>query len=145
MHHTIVALELTGGFLRGVRLEFADGLNCIIGGRGTGKTTIIELVRYALGLMPDSRVSPARAKAVAGLVQSNLGNGKIRLHVETKHGMRYVAERPWNDSGDVDDPEPDLGFGEAGPGVSRPVHSGSPGLPSGVVVSVYTFATSSAS
>ena len=49
-HHVIRSPEVTGGFLKGLKLELADGLNCIIGGRGTGKTTILELVRYVLSL-----------------------------------------------------------------------------------------------
>jgi len=97
-HHRILSLEVTGGFLQGVKLEFADGLNCIIGGRGTGKTTVLELIRYVLGLVPDPKKSPAMAKAINNLVQGNLRNGRIRLKVETKHGMRYLAERPWNDT-----------------------------------------------
>lgn len=97
-HHRILSLEVTGGFLQGVKLEFADGLNCIIGGRGTGKTTVLELIRYVLGLVPDQKKSPAMAKAINNLVQGNLRNGRIRLKVETKHGMRYLAERPWNDT-----------------------------------------------
>ncbi len=100
-HHTILSLEVTGGFFKGARLEFADGLNCIIGGRGTGKTTVLELVRYVLSLMPEEKSSPARAKSIKALVQSNLGNGRIRLGVRTKHGVGYLAERPWNDSPQV--------------------------------------------
>ncbi len=102
-HHTILSLEVTGGFLKGAKLELVDGLNCIIGGRGTGKTTVLELIRYALGLMPDLRTSPARAKALGALVQTNLGGGRIRVEVETKHRVRYVAERPWNDTAQVFD------------------------------------------
>lgn len=97
-HHLIRSLEVTGGFLKGLKLELADGLNCIIGSRGTGKTTILELVRYALSLMPDEKSSPTRARAAKAIVQSNLGNGRVRLGVQTKHAMQYVAERPWNDT-----------------------------------------------
>jgi len=100
-HHTILSLEVTGGFFKGARLEFADGLNCIIGGRGTGKTTVLELVRYVLNQMPDEKAAPARAKALKALVQSNLGTGRIRVGVRTKHGVGYLAERPWNDSPQV--------------------------------------------
>ncbi|MBF0182243.1 MAG: AAA family ATPase [Magnetococcales bacterium] len=93
--HTILGAEITGGFMEGARLEFTQGLNCIIGGRGTGKTTILEFVRYVLGLMPDPRRGgKSRAHAV---VQSNLANGRVRLRFRTSHGMCYTAERPWND------------------------------------------------
>lgn len=100
-HHTILSLEPTGGFLKGAKFEFVDGLNCIIGGRGTGKTTILEFIRYVLGLMPDDKASPTRARAVKALLQNNLGNGRLRLRVRTKHGMGYLAERPWNDTAQV--------------------------------------------
>jgi hypothetical protein len=37
------------GFLGGLDVSLAPGLNVIIGARGTGKTSLIELVRYGLG------------------------------------------------------------------------------------------------
>lgn len=37
------------GFLAGLDVEFVPGLNVIIGARGTGKTSLIELIRFALG------------------------------------------------------------------------------------------------
>ncbi len=94
-HHTIEGLELSGGFLTGTAIEFVDGLNCLIGARGTGKTTVLELIRYALS--PEARFSPARGK----LLQQNLGSGRVRLKVRTRHGARYWVERPWNDTSQV--------------------------------------------
>ncbi|MBF0181516.1 MAG: AAA family ATPase [Magnetococcales bacterium] len=94
--HALLGLEVTGGFMEGARLEFSQGLNCIIGGRGTGKTTILEFIRYALGLMPDQKKgSRSRAHSV---VQSNLANGRILLQFQTLHCMQYTADRPWNDA-----------------------------------------------
>ena len=43
-HHKIHSMAVSGGFLDSAALDFADGLNCLIGGRGTGKTHV------ALGL-----------------------------------------------------------------------------------------------
>src|SRR5438045_8427332 len=91
-HHTILSLEVTGGFFKGAKLEFADGLNCIIGGRGTGKTTVLEFVRHVLSLMPDEKAAPARAKAIKALGQSNLGTGRIHPRVRHKHGTAYMAK-----------------------------------------------------
>ncbi len=96
-HHRILSLAVAGGFLDGTRLEFSDGLNCIIGGRGTGKTTALEFIRYILGMMPDAADSRPRSKAIEGHVRGNLGSGTIHLEVETRHGTRYRAERPWGD------------------------------------------------
>lgn len=43
----IERLQVEGGFLDGLDLRFSNGLNVIIGARGTGKTSVIELIRYA--------------------------------------------------------------------------------------------------
>jgi len=42
--HRICSIRVVGGFLDGLDIDLADGLNCIIGARGTGKTTVLELV-----------------------------------------------------------------------------------------------------
>ena len=96
-HHLISGLEITGGFLKGLKLEFADGLNCIIGGRGTGKTTVLEFVRYVLGLMPDAKAT-AGALARSRRSSRRTSPRQIRIAVRTKHGIGYNAERPWNDA-----------------------------------------------
>ena len=97
-HHKIISLQVTGGFLKGIKLDFTDGLNCVIGGRGTDKTTVLEFILDVLGLVSNSRKSSDMARSIGRLVQGNLHHGRIQLTVKTKHGMRYVAEPPWNDS-----------------------------------------------
>ena len=92
-HHLVVSLNVTGGFLAGAQLEFADGLNCLIGGRGAGKTTALEFLRFGLGLMPDPRANPQRHRAIDALVKANLGNGRLRIELRTKTDMRYTAGR----------------------------------------------------
>jgi ABC-type lipoprotein export system ATPase subunit len=44
----IGAVSVEGGFHDKLSLEFAPGLNAVIGGKGTGKSTLIEILRYAL-------------------------------------------------------------------------------------------------
>ena len=46
----IEKVQVEGGFLDGMSLELKEGLNTIIGARGTGKSTFIELIRYCLGI-----------------------------------------------------------------------------------------------
>ncbi len=41
----IVGLQIDGGFLSGQTMQFSPNLNCIIGGRGTGKSTTFEAIR----------------------------------------------------------------------------------------------------
>ncbi len=43
-------VAITGGFLHEEMIHFSDNLNCLIGGRGTGKSTAIRAIAYALGL-----------------------------------------------------------------------------------------------
>ena len=45
----IERVQIEDGFLDGVDIRFAEGLNVLIGARGTGKTSLIELIRFALG------------------------------------------------------------------------------------------------
>lgn len=97
-HHTIVNLRVTGGFLDGTRLDFADGLNCLIGGRGAGKTTALEFLRYGLGLMPDPKANLPRHRAIDTLVKANLGSGRLSIELRTKTNMLYTAVRGVNES-----------------------------------------------
>src|SRR5882672_286380 len=97
-HHMVVGLRVTGGFLAGAELECADGLNCLIGGRGAGKTTVLEFLRFGLGLMPDPRVNASRYRAIDALVKANLGSGKVRIELRTKTDMKYTAGRSAHDT-----------------------------------------------
>ncbi len=51
-HFELVAVHWNGGFLDQQAIHFNENLNVIIGGRGTGKSTIIESLRYILDLEP---------------------------------------------------------------------------------------------
>ena len=89
---------MTGGFLAGAELEFADGLNCLIGGRGAGKTTALEFLRFGLGLMPDPRINAQRRKAIDALVKANLGSGRLAIELRTKTDLRYTTGRAANET-----------------------------------------------
>lgn len=52
----VLGIHLNGGFLSGQSIQFSQNLNCIIGGRGTGKSTAFEAVRCLLGDETDSKV-----------------------------------------------------------------------------------------
>ncbi len=99
-YHKIKSLEVKGGFLDGVKIDFADNLNCLIGGRGTGKTTVIEFIRYAL-MMPDAGVARDLHGQIEGLILNNLGSGRLRLQVQTKDGLTYFVDRSANEAPEV--------------------------------------------
>ena len=91
--HRICSVDIDGGFLDGIKIDFDDNLNCLIGGRGTGKTSILELLRWALGQMPDPIEAKQFHKKITQLVKANLGNGQIRVAIETSSGIRYTVQR----------------------------------------------------
>ena len=48
----LVAMGWQGGFLDGAAFHFNSNLNVLVGGRGAGKSTVIESLRHVLGLEP---------------------------------------------------------------------------------------------
>ncbi|WP_035552937.1 TrlF family AAA-like ATPase [Burkholderia sp. 9120] len=52
----ILGAIIGGGFLRGQSIHFSPNLNCIIGGRGTGKSTTFEAVRCLTGTASGAEV-----------------------------------------------------------------------------------------
>jgi energy-coupling factor transporter ATP-binding protein EcfA2 len=48
-YRRIISAEFEGGFLDGVSMTFSPNLNCLIGGRGSGKSTALLSIRAALG------------------------------------------------------------------------------------------------
>lgn len=87
--HRVLRLRVRGGFLSGLDLTFSPHLNCVIGARGTGKTTILELLRFALLTKPLA----AMDEDFRELIKANLKDGALTLDVETKDGRRYTIER----------------------------------------------------
>jgi energy-coupling factor transporter ATP-binding protein EcfA2 len=66
-------VEIGGGFLDGVRLELPSGLTCVIGPRGSGKSTFTEAIRYGIGGLSGA------SKPRADMIQANLGAAMITL------------------------------------------------------------------
>jgi DNA repair ATPase RecN len=56
-----VGLHLDGGFLAGQTFGFSPNLTCIIGGRGSGKSTALQTLRVACGKTPSSGVHESDA------------------------------------------------------------------------------------
>ena len=83
-------LRITGGFLSGFEFDFSENLNCIIGARGAGKTTVLEFISYALNVLP---LNTAAQKRLQSIVENNLEGGRIEVTVEAADGGTYLVSR----------------------------------------------------
>jgi hypothetical protein len=81
--HRIRSVSIIGGFLDGAQFDFCDGLNCLIGARGAGKTTVVELVRFALDLLPTRDANAGERRRIESLVEKNLAGGRVKVTIET--------------------------------------------------------------
>lgn len=83
-HSEFVTLVWQGGFLDGAAIHLNENLNVLVGGRGTGKSTVIESLRYVLGLEP---IGEEAKKAHEGIIKNVLKNG-------TKISLLFRSHRP---------------------------------------------------
>ncbi|RZK76504.1 MAG: PHP domain-containing protein [Pedobacter sp.] len=79
----IAGLSLDGGFLTGQKIHFSPNLNCIIGGRGTGKSTTFEAVKCLVGMRSDNHV-----------IDSDVWPGNIHLAWRDQAEQTHLLSRP---------------------------------------------------
>lgn len=72
----IVRIQVEEGFLHGLDVEPSPGLNVLIGARGTGKTSLIELIRFCLGVQANTNETARRSRDHA---LSVLGSGQVTI------------------------------------------------------------------
>jgi DNA repair exonuclease SbcCD ATPase subunit len=88
-------LEVSGGFLDGLRLPLSGGLSVLIGPRGSGKTSVLELIRFALGVPAMTAEAEAAAQRQARAV---LGDGTVSV-ICAVQGEELVFSRTGLDEG----------------------------------------------
>lgn len=92
----IERIRFVGGYLDSVDIELSDHLNAVIGGRGTGKSTLLECIRYAFALEP---VIPNALKQHKNVIDTNLGKERgmveITLRSSVMHGRKFIVSRKY--------------------------------------------------
>jgi predicted ATPase len=83
--HVIESFEFKGGYVDRVQLDFHARHNDIIGGRGSGKSTIVEALRKTFGCPVPAPFAKERASRVKG----TLTNATMIARIRTDHGSRY--------------------------------------------------------
>jgi DNA repair ATPase RecN len=94
------SIETNNGFLENARVTLSPGLTCIIGARGTCKTTVVESIRFAFDTDEDhiTRITkPAdRNGKDAGVITATLASGSVQCVVEVHNGTEvteYTIQR----------------------------------------------------
>ncbi|CAI8863517.1 TrlF family AAA-like ATPase [Methylococcus capsulatus] len=126
----IRSMHFDGGVLDGQTLYFSPELNTLIGIRGSGKSSILEAVRYALDIPRGEKAQDLKYKDE--LVRHTLGSGgKVTLTACDVYGQEFTISRIYREA-----PNVYLG-GKLQPGVSiretvlrRPIYFGQKDLSS---------------
>ena len=89
---TIKSIEIKNSpFFEDLKIEFSTKLNCIMGGRGTGKTTLLYFLKSCIFRDVEDN------NRIQGILKSNLGNGEINIVLEGQNGKDYKITKTYSD------------------------------------------------
>lgn len=86
------------GFLAYQRFYFHRGLNCLIGGKGVGKSLVIEFLRFALG--QPSQNKDIRRDHQSKLEKQLLPFNEVEVEFELPNGVTYLLKRTYEGNGE---------------------------------------------
>lgn len=96
----ILSATFEGGVLNGRTIHFSPELNTLIGIRGSGKSSILEAVRYVLDIPFGEKALDQEYKN--RLVAHTLGSGgKVTVKAIDRRGQRYEIRRIFGEKPDV--------------------------------------------
>lgn len=99
-HSYLRSVSFEGAKLKGAELALSPELNTLIGIRGSGKSSILESIRYALGIELPEKADSDEYKQ--GSVKHALGSGgKVTLKAVDRHGNEYEIRRILGEQPDV--------------------------------------------
>jgi len=99
-HSHIRQIRFEGGTLDGQTIRFSPELNTLIGIRGSGKSSILETLRYVLGNPLEANESDYDYKQK--LVERTFGSGgKVVIDALDRHGLIYQIRRILKESTNV--------------------------------------------
>ncbi|MDR1378715.1 MAG: AAA family ATPase [Synergistaceae bacterium] len=93
-------IRFEGGMLDGETIRFSPELNVLIGIRGSGKSSVLEALRYALDIRLEANAHDREYKQK--LVAWTLGSGgKVVIDATDRHGQSFQIRRIWKENTDV--------------------------------------------
>ncbi|NLV20361.1 MAG: histidinol-phosphatase [Bacteroidetes bacterium] len=96
----IKSIAFEGGLLEGTRIDFSPELNNLIGIRGSGKSSLLEVLRYVLGIsLPINAADPDYKNS---LVTRSMGSGgKAIVTIVNKQNEEYRIEKLYGQKEDI--------------------------------------------
>ncbi len=82
-----INLENAEFFSADFGFHFSNKLNCVMGGRGTGKSTILQFIKSCVELDAEEN------RETFNILKSNLGSGVIKIEFEDSNGDFYRIEK----------------------------------------------------
>ena len=96
-HSYIKKIQFEGGTLAGQTIQFSPELNTFIGIRGSGKSSVLEVLRYVLDIPFGEKSGDQKYKQE--LVGFTLGSGgKVIIHAVDRYGQAYEIRRVWKEN-----------------------------------------------
>lgn len=89
-HPRIESIHIAGGFLDGQEIGLSPSMNSIIGGTGTGKSLIVELLRFAFDRKPHNRLLSDHKEKLERQLRLN---GEVRVQFRDASGEEYELSR----------------------------------------------------
>jgi len=101
-HSRIQNIRFTGGTLAEKQIQFSPELNTMIGIRGSGKSSILEVIRYVLEIPFGEKSGDKKYKE--DLVKYTMGSGgKVEMNVVDRHGKSYTISKVLGEDTNVED------------------------------------------
>ena len=98
----IRSARFEGGVLDGKVLRFSPELNTLIGIRGSGKSSILEAIRYALDIPLPQGIQAADTEYKEALVKHTLGSGgKVTIEATDRFGQDFTISRIFRETPNV--------------------------------------------
>ncbi len=96
----IKSISFQGGLLNGKEVSFSPELNSLIGIRGSGKSSILEILRYALNIPFGSQAVDIeyKNKLIEHVLKSG---GKVSVEIVNRHGEIYRVDRIYGQKEDI--------------------------------------------
>ncbi len=129
-HSYIKNISFEGGVLNGHSIPFSPELNTLIGIRGSGKSSILEAIRYVLNIPLEEKATDIEYKN--RLIQHTLGSGgKAIVTAIDQYGLEFQIKRILNEFPQVyvnDKLQPGVSIGETI--INNPIYFGQKDLSS---------------